>query len=104
MRLKAWIVLGIFSFPNLNFAQSYISPQRAGYVNTGMTQATSIKCVCEPLSKQQSNTPAMQKVPLQQLIYSTLNTGSVYSGLNSAFYESMVLTQWFIGIIYEWTS
>jgi hypothetical protein len=44
-------------------------PQHSGYINIGMTQDQVLAACGEPLSKQDSNTPIMQKVPMQQLFY-----------------------------------
>lgn len=69
--------------------QSFYCPQNHSYITEGMTQAQVLAACGEPLSKQQSNVPATQKVPVQQLVYPALNQGSVYPGLDPAFY-----TQW----------
>lgn len=48
-------------------AQSLYCPQKAGYINVGMTE-DQVRAACgEPLSKQESNNPIMQKVQVQQL-------------------------------------
>jgi len=93
MRAKILLTLSVSLMP-LSAAladgpQSIYCPQKSGYINTGMT-ADQVMAACgQPLSKQQPITPVMQKVPAQQLIYTALNTGSYYPGLNPAYY-----TQW----------
>ena len=63
-----------------------------------MTQDEVIGACGQPLSKQAPNTPVTQKVPVQQLIYKSLNTGSVYPGLNAAFYHQWSLPSGTSGI------
>lgn len=70
-------------------SQSVYCPQHSGYINVGMTQQQVIAACGQPISKLPSNAPVTQKVPVTQLIYTSLNTGSVYQGLNSVYY-----TQW----------
>ena len=70
-------------------AQGVYCPQNARFISVGMTQEEVIAACGQPLSKIESNMPATQKIPVQELIYTALNTGSVYPGLNAAYY-----TQW----------
>lgn len=78
-------------FTPLAFADPVYCPQRAGYINVGMTEDEVINACGQPISKVQSTQAATQKVPMQQLIYNALNTGSVYPGLNDAFYNQWSL-------------
>lgn len=66
-------------------------PQHARYINVGMTQDEVLEACGQPMAKQSPNVPVTQRVPVKQFIYTALNTGSVYPGLNPAFY-----TQWSI--------
>ncbi len=79
-------------------AQSVYCPQHTGYINTGMTTAEVINACGQPLSKQTPKTPVMQRIPVQELIYTALNTGSIYPGLNSAFYNQWSLPSGTTGI------
>lgn len=79
-------------------AQPFYCPENAGYIDIGMTQDQVITACGQPLSKQQPNTPVTQKVPVQQLIYTALDTGSIYPGLNSAFYDQWSLQSGTTGI------
>lgn len=72
-------------------AQQVYCPQHAKYIDLGMTQEEIIAACGQPLSKQTLDTPPMEKVPVKQLIYTALDTGSVYPGLNSAFYNQWSL-------------
>ena len=91
------LCIGLLPF-STTMAQPIYCPQNAGYINIGMTQGQVISACGEPLSKQQPKTPVMQKIPVQELIYTALNTGSVYPGLNSAFYNQWSLPSGTTGI------
>ena len=73
-------------------ADSVYCPQNSKYISPGMTTDEVIAACGQPLSKQPSNAPVMQKIPVKQLIYMQLNTGNVYPGLNSAFYNQWSLS------------
>lgn len=72
--------------PALAVSQLYC-PQNAGYISLGMTQSEVLAACGQPLAKQQSNAPVTQKIPMKQFIYNTLNTGSVYPGLDPMYYD-----------------
>lgn len=78
--------------------QQLYCPQNSRYITIGMTQEQVVTACGQPLAKQQSNGPVTQKVPVKQLIYTALNTGSVYPGLNSAFYNQWSLPSGTSGI------
>ena len=77
-------VLGIASFSfsmNVFATQSIYCPQNHGYINIGMT-ADQVTASCgQPLSKQQSNSPVMQKVPVQQLFYNNEASPTAFYGV-----------------------
>lgn len=81
-------------------AQLYC-PQNARYISTGMTEDQVLAACGPPLTKQQSNNAVTEKVPVQQLLYTSLNTGSVYPGLNSAYYDTWSLPSGSNGISLE---
>ena len=90
MKARIFLALGVSLLPlPAAIAQSVYCPQNAGYINPGMTEDQVISACGQPLSKQAPNIPVMQKIPVQQLIYTTLNQGGIYPGQNAAFY-----TQW----------
>ncbi len=72
-------------------ADSVYCPQNAGYINIGMTTDQVTAACGQPLSKQQPTTPIVQKIPVQQFIYKSIDTGSIYPGLNSAFFNQWSL-------------
>lgn len=57
-------------------------------IKVGMTSAEVLRACGAPLSHDDSGT---QQVPVQQMIYTTINSGSVYPGLNDAFYRQWSL-------------
>lgn len=61
--------------------QSLYCPQNHGYINVGMTSAQVISACGQPISKQDSNQPLLQKIPVQQLIYNNKGTGSGFYGV-----------------------
>lgn len=102
MKIKS-ILLGLFLglLTTVVMAQSVYCPQKAGYIHVGMTEEQVISACGQPLSKQQSNMPLMRKVPVQQLIYTSVNSSSVYPGLNSAFYTQWSLASGVSGVTLE---
>ena len=78
--------------------QTLYCPQNAGNISTGMTQEQVLAACGEPLSKQTAKGAVTQRVPVQQLMYNSLNTGSVYPGLNSAYYDQWSLPSGTSGI------
>ncbi len=82
MNLK-WITLFIsfvLSF-SLFADQSLYCPQNHKYINVGMSQAQVIDACGAPISKQDSNQPVMQRVPVQQLIYNNEGTSTAFYGV-----------------------
>ena len=95
------ITLGALLLLSYNeaFADPVYCPQRSGYINVGMTEEEVINACGQPISKQKSNLPAMQQIPVKQLIYTSLNGGSsAYPGLNSAFYDQWSLPSGSTGV------
>jgi hypothetical protein len=91
MTLRVSTALYLLIFPLTILAEPTYCPQKSGFIDIGMTQEQVLSACGEPLSKQQLKTPAMQQVPVKQLIYTTLNQGTVYPGLDAAFYEQWSL-------------
>lgn len=83
MTRRLALALGIASFSLNAMAddQSYYCPQNHGYINVGMSTEQVISACGEPLSRQQSNQPIMQKVPVQQLIYNNQGSQKVFYGV-----------------------
>lgn len=83
--LLTFTILAVVPF-SASALQEYYCPQNQAYVNLGMTK-DQVETACgAPLSTKTVNTAATQKVPVQQFIYTDLNTGSVYPGLNNIYY------------------
>lgn len=76
-------------------------PQHSGYINVGMSVGQVIAACGQPLSRRLSNTPVTIKVPVTELIYTNLNTGSIYPGLNAAYYDQWSLPSGTQGITVE---
>lgn len=82
MKLK-WIILFIlFVLPFSLFADpAFYCPQNHGYINIGMTPEQVIAACGQPISKQDSNQPVFQKVPVQQLIFNNEGTETAFYGV-----------------------
>ena len=61
--------------------ESVYCPQKAGYINVGMTQDQVIAACGTPISRQDSDKPAMQKVPVQQIYYNTEGQATAFYGV-----------------------
>ena len=101
MKSRALVILGAYLMTCTAMAQSLYCPQNTRYITPGMTQDEVVAACGEPLTKQTSNLPATQKIPVQELIYTALNTGSVYPGLNAAFYSQWSLPSGSNGIDFK---
>ncbi|WP_028388266.1 DUF2845 domain-containing protein [Legionella fairfieldensis] len=77
------VALGIAFIPLSTLAgvQSFYCPQNHGYINIGMTPDQVMASCGQPLSKQLSNQPVMQKVPVQQLIYNNQGSQRAFYGV-----------------------
>lgn len=77
-------------------------PQKHAYIKIGMTSSQVINACGEPSERQGDEThPIVQRIPVKQLIYTTINSGSVYPGLNGAFYNQWSLPSGSTGISLE---
>lgn len=61
--------------------QSVYCPQKSGYINLGMTPDQVIAACGQPLSQQQSNQPAMEKVPVQQVFFNNQGQSTAFYGV-----------------------
>ena len=64
---------------------SMYCPQNQGFIQVGMTPAQVLSACGQPTAKNNPNRPVMKQVPVKQLIYASLNKGSVYPSLNPIF-------------------
>jgi hypothetical protein len=61
--------------------ENFYCPQNHGYISLGMTEAE-VKAACgEPLTKEVSNKPLMQQVPMTQLIYNQMGAPKAFYGI-----------------------
>lgn len=83
MRIHLALALGLIplSFNAIAGAQSYYCPQNHGYINLGMTADQVINACGQPLSREESNRPIMQKVQMQQLYYNNMGSEKVFYGV-----------------------
>ena len=78
-------VLTAALYPFMSFsADSLYCPAQQNYIHPGMTTDQVMTLCGQPMSRQtSSDVQVIKKTPVTQLIYTTLNPGSVYSGLDS---------------------
>ena len=83
MTNRLLIALGISSvcMTAMGGVQSFYCPQNHGYINVGMSPDQVIGACGEPLSKQQSNQPITQRVPVQQLIFNAVGGQKAFYGV-----------------------
>jgi hypothetical protein len=80
-------LLALFAIISSGFAfqafavDSMYCPQNHGYINLGMSPDQVIAACGQPLSKQQSKTPLMQKVPVLQLMYNSQGAQKAFYGV-----------------------
>ncbi len=82
-------ILGIFTSVLMPFgafaAQSMYCPGNHQYINVGMTQDDVIAACGQPVVKKTGNNPVVERIPVVQLIYTTLNQGAIYQGLTPVY-------------------
>jgi len=67
-------------------------PTGHGFIHVGMNMQDVLTACGTPQSKKIAKKPFEKHVPMTQLIYTSLNQGSVYPQLNSAFYDQWSLS------------
>ncbi len=76
------IMLAGASYPMSSFAvQNFYCPQNHAFISIGMTQDQVSNACGAPLSKQTSNSPATQKIPMTQLIFNNQGTNTAFYGV-----------------------
>ena len=87
MKLINWVYRSFCLFlPLVAWADSsYYCPATHGYIHLGMNSAQVISSCGQPTTVSQSKQAAEIKVPVTQLIYSSLNSGSTYYGLDATY-------------------
>ncbi|MFT4058324.1 MAG: DUF2845 domain-containing protein [Legionella sp.] len=73
--------LAILPFSLFADTQSLYCPQNHRYINVGMTMDQVIAACGQPLSKQDSNQPVTQKIPVTQMIYNNKGTSTAFYGV-----------------------
>lgn len=88
MKLQGVFLVGFILSPlTVSGASSVYCPGKQGNITVGMTSSQVINACGQPQSRQDTDVKVAIKIPVTQLIYTTLNEGAVYSGLTS--YYSM---------------
>lgn len=79
-----WVAVSLLLLVDSAWAdESFYCPSRHGYINLGMSVSEVLAACGNPQERQDSSDrPITQRVPVKQLIYPLLNTGSVYPTLD----------------------
>ncbi len=85
MKSVGIFILGSILSCTVNAAQSFYCPQKHAYINVGMTMGEVTSACGDPAYKRRTNNPVVQKIPVTQLMYTTLNPGSVYPGWTTVY-------------------
>lgn len=83
MKLTHKIGLGLFVLPFSLFAdtRSLYCPQNHAFIYVGMNTDQVISACGQPINQQDSNQPATQRIPVQQLIYNNKGASTVFYGV-----------------------
>jgi Protein of unknown function (DUF2845) len=83
MKLMHTIGLGLFALSFNLFAdtQSIYCPQNHAYIKVGMTPDQVIAACGQPITQQDSNQPAVQRIPVLQLIYNNKGASTAFYGV-----------------------
>lgn len=86
MHKQSLFTLSLIFLPLTGFsADSMYCPQRQGYINVGMTDSQIISACGQPIVKQTSSKAVVDRIPVTQLIYTTLNQGGPFPGVNNMY-------------------
>lgn len=64
---------------------SFYCPTQHGFIHPGMTRDEVIQACGQPTHIEQSKQPLVQEIPVTELIYTNLNQGAPYPGLNNTY-------------------
>lgn len=82
MKFNYILSLVSFALPLSVFGdQSFYCAQNHGYIKVGMTVSEVVSACGQPLSKQESNTPILKKIPVQQLVFNNKGTDTAFYGV-----------------------
>ena len=84
--ISLWLVA-----TNCFAVQSIYCPGKHAYIKVGMAPGQVTSACGKPSFIEQSRRSATRKIPVKQLIYTVLNRGGLYPGLNPAFYDQWSL-------------
>ncbi len=85
--VKIWSVLVacLLSLPITAAANSFYCPTGHGYIDLGMNK-DAVRAACgQPTRIEKSNQALTQQIPVTELIYTNLNQGAPYSGLDRTY-------------------
>ena len=86
MNTRSLFILSMLFIPLTGWAaDSIYCPQRQGYINVGMTDSQVVNACGEPIVKQTSNQAVVERIPVTQLMYTTLNQGGTFPGVNNMY-------------------
>lgn len=85
MKINVISVLGSLLIPQICLAmavseETLYCPAHQGYIKTGMTQDEVVAACGKPVSTDSANVPVMQRVPMTQLTYQSVNTVNTVQG------------------------
>ncbi|MBA2650825.1 MAG: DUF2845 domain-containing protein [Tatlockia sp.] len=83
MSIRKVLAVGLisFTFNAIASQQSYYCPQNHKYINLGMSTDQVGDACGVPISKQETNRPVMQKVPVQELTFNAIGAQKVFYGV-----------------------
>lgn len=83
---KITLMLSLCITPGLSMAaDSFYCPQNHAYIKLGMTSNDVLAACGQPLFKRVSSNTVVQQIPVTQLIFTTLNQGSLYGGWTNVY-------------------
>ena len=102
MKLTSMTVVLLLGLPVTTVsAQQVFCSQHSRFIDVGMSVNEVISACGEPIRKEKSNVPVTTRIPVQQLIYTATDTGSVYPTLDDAFYNTWSLPSGTSGVNVE---
>lgn len=78
-------IIIFFMTSSLYAMQSFYCPSGSAYIRIGMTMQEVEKACGPPTRKDQTNNPVTTRVPVKQMIYTTLNKGPFYPTMDSMY-------------------
>jgi hypothetical protein len=86
MNIKSVLLVLMCFIASTAFAEdSFYCPENEAYIKVGMTESQIIQACGPPLSKHDSGIQVTKRVPVTQLMYSSINSGFNYGGTNNLY-------------------